>query len=137
MRKIKTIPSFFQSDTLAGHKKQVRWLVKHLGLKHDFFAKVLGTNSSSVNEWLARKRKLDQLQEKKLGTLWHMFLHMLSLMNFDYSRVKELLGAKSATCSNSAIRLPWAGQSIRYYLENGGPKAIDDVNRWITSFRFG
>jgi hypothetical protein len=32
---------------------------------------------------------------------------------------------------------PWAGSSLKTYLETHGPDAMDAVNRWVTSFRFG
>lgn len=137
IKKQKTFPSFFQSDTIGGHKKQVRWLMKHLGLKHEFFAKVIDDTAFIIKDWLAGKAELYLIQERRLGRLWQMFLRMFSLMNYDCFRVKTLIEAKSASIVHPALRLPWSGQSIKYYLENGGSKAIDNVNRWLISFRFG
>ena len=32
---------------------------------------------------------------------------------------------------------PWSTSSLKAYLENRGPEAIAEVNRWLESFRFG
>jgi hypothetical protein len=136
---MQTVPAFFQSHTVDARKEQMVWLEKHLDLKHDFFAKVLNADSPLIGHWLMGKDNLDQVQEERLGRLWWMFLHLFSLMNFEYSRAKELLEAESEQRIPSALpvqHVPWAGRSLRCYLEDWGSIAIDDVNWWLTSFRF-
>jgi hypothetical protein len=69
-----------------------------------------------------------------------MMLHILSFVNFDSGRARRLLehvppaavGARGASQAP-----PWAGSSIKTYLETHGPGATDGVNCWVTSFRLG
>lgn len=133
------VPDFFQSETPSARRAQVDWLEKHLELTDDFFAKVLHVDSALVRGWRGEYGRLDPGQQERLGSLWNLFLHLFSLLNFEYSRVKDLLEAEAAPALPFpvlAAELPWAGRSMRWYLEHCGESAINDITRWVTSLRF-
>src|SRR5262249_12785414 len=75
-----------------------------------------------------------------LQGVWEMVMHVLSFVNFDSARARRLLEHVPPAASRQPVAsqaVPWAGSSIKTYLETHGPDAVDDVNRWVTSFRFG
>ena len=62
-------------------------------------------------------------------------------MNFDVKRLKILIDnqipSEVATGLGPAYSPPWKGSSIHDYLEQQGVAALADVDRWVTSLRFG
>ncbi|ETW97437.1 MAG: hypothetical protein ETSY2_44640 [Candidatus Entotheonella gemina] len=133
------VPDFFQGEDGSARVEQLEWLRKHLSLTDDFFARVLSTDASLITEWRFGCKPLDQTLQKKVERLWRMFLHLFSMLNFDYARTRELLEAEAApipSLSTPNFFLPWAGGSIRGYLESHGEKGVEEVNRWVISFRF-
>lgn len=133
------VPSFFQSETSSARRDQVIWLEENLDLTDDFFAKVLHVDSALIHGWRLEHEQLPLDQQERLGKLWNMFLHLFSLLNFEYSRVKDLLEAEAVPPLSPAVpgaELPWVRSSIRDYLEHFGDNAIYEVNRWVTSLRF-
>jgi hypothetical protein len=68
---------------------------------------------------------------------WDLVLHILSFLNFDTARARQMLAHVAPAPRAGAPALPWAGSSLVTYLEVQGLGALDEVSRWVTSFRFG
>ena len=132
-----SVPDFFQGDTLCARRDQLNWLESHLSLDDEFFAGVLSTDGSSIERLRQNgDHTLDASQEKMLGDLWGMFLHVMSATNFEDELGRKFLTAvavPSSLRSPGIPCVPWAGQSLRTFLEQKGPRAIRDVTAWLTS----
>jgi hypothetical protein len=135
---IQPVPDFFQSFDNAAQLAQVGWLEKTLTLDDNFFARTLDVSPSMLEEWRGHRCFLHPEARERLIDLWSMFLHLFSFLNHDYGQVQTLFESpcRSAHDVKSRQLPPWAGHSIREHLERNSPRAIDDVSRWVTSFRF-
>jgi hypothetical protein len=59
-----------------------------------------------------------------------MALHLLSFLNFEgESDQKPFRHAPPAP--------PWGGSTLQAFLEVGGARAVERVDRWVTGLRFG
>jgi hypothetical protein len=135
------VPDFFQEETTDAIRLQVDWLVRELGVDDSFFAKLLGTNESTISKW--RRNHASDLPEggiESLRALWRTMLHLLSFLNFDQARVRDLFLQKTPVghaSRQSPLIPPWGGDSLRTYLEKSGTNAIEKVDSWVTGLRFG
>jgi len=135
-----SIPDFFQDESEGALRCQVEWQTKHLALGDGFFAKFLREDTRIFCGW---RKDTDALTEAKLNVLrdwWQTVLHLLSFQNFDEEKVRLLLQQVAPTVSKADPSLfapPWSASSMKDFLESYGPDAIQDVNRWVGSFRFG
>jgi hypothetical protein len=132
------VPGFFQADDDAAQVAQVEWLEHKLKLDDRFFANVLDVAPSALDLWRQRKTALNKTGQRRQVELWSMFLHLFSFLDHDYAQVHALLETRCRSSEDVTSRLlpPWAGHSIRDHLEKSSPQAIEDVDRWVTSFRF-
>jgi hypothetical protein len=134
------VPDFFQEDSEDALRSRVRWLETEIGLGSSFFAQLLRTEERTFVGWRERRVVLPRRDLQELREVWDTLLHILSFVNFDCERARRLLEfipVASARGEGASKMPPWAGSSIKTYLQTNGPSAVDDVNRWITSFRFG
>jgi hypothetical protein len=134
------VPDYFQEDSEDALRSRVQWLEAEVGLDDPFFAKLLRTDEETFTRWKERQAALPPGELLALQEVWDMMMHVLSFVNFDSGRARRLLEhvPPAALGPSGASQVqPWTGSSIKTYLEAHGPGAVDDVNRWVTSFRFG
>jgi len=135
-----TFPDFFQEETPDALRSCVDWLEQEIGLDDQFFAKLLKADAPTFSDWRRADGELSQESEGALRQFWHTTLHLLSFLNFDPARVKELFGHVTSECpvdQRSALTPPWSGSSLKEYFEQIGSPAIEKVDCWVTGLRFG
>ena len=129
---------YFQSDTEDAQRHQVAWAKDHLSIDTGFFANFLKVDEVKFSGWMAKHESLHTEQREHLAELWRTILHLMSFMNSDTSRVKQLLRHRVLPEKHSAIRLPkWTGTSMLSFLEREGPPATRVVDEYVIAFRFG
>jgi len=134
------VPDYFQEDSEDALRSRVQWLEAEVSLGDPFFARLLRTDEETFTRWKERRAALPRGELAGLREVWEMMMHVLSFVNFDCDRARRLLEhVPSAASLQLGARQapPWAGSSIKTYLETQGSGGVDDVNRWVTSFRFG
>jgi hypothetical protein len=135
-----SIPDFFQDDSEEALRSQVEWQAEHLGLHDDFFTKLLREDSRTFSGWRRDRDALSRSKENVLRDWWQAILHLLSFQNFDEEKVRALLeqtASRRPRAEPSVFSPPWSESSLKEYLQRRGPDAIEQVNRWVESFRFG
>jgi hypothetical protein len=135
-----TVPDFFQDESEAALHSQVEWQEQHLGLGKEFFAKLLRVDPGLFSSWAKGAGALTRDKVDVLRDWWRTVLHLLSFQNFDGEKARALLERKAAPgprAEQFVFSPPWSGSSLKEYLEDHGPEAIPEVNRWVESFRFG
>jgi hypothetical protein len=135
-----TVPDFFQEETADALRAQADWLAQAVGVEDAFFAKLLGVDEKTFTDWRYGKGALPPGGEDTLRQLWRTMLHVLSFLNFDLARVRELFqhtlpGPRDG--EGSGMTPPWSGASLKAYLEGGGADAIEKLGVWVTGLRFG
>jgi hypothetical protein len=134
------VPDYFQEDSEDALRSRVRWLENEIPLGASFLASVLRTDEKTLARWLERQAALPGEELAGLRQVWDMMMHILSFVNFDASRARQLLkhvAPAAGPLAQAGQTPPWAGSSIKTYLEEHGLRAVDDVSGWVTSFRFG
>lgn len=134
------VPDYFQEDSEDALRSRMQWLEAELGLDDSFFARLLRTDEEAFAQWKEQQADLSRRDLLALGDVWEMMMHVLSFMNFDTGRAQRFLEytpSVAARGKTSNQTPSWAGASIKSHLETRGSVAVDEVNRWITSFRFG
>jgi hypothetical protein len=135
-----TVPDYFQEDSDEALRSRVQWLEAEVSLGVGFFARLLRTDEGTFAQWREHGGALPRAELGVLREVWEMMMHILSFVNFDSGRARRLLehvpsaGSRALGASEAP---PWAGSTIKSYLETHGSRAVDDVSRWVTSFRFG
>ena len=135
-----TVPDFFQEETADALRAQVDWLVHEVGIDSAFFEKLLGADEVTFSRWRAADASLPPDGEETLRDLWRAVLHLLSFLNFDQVRVRDLFQQtmpSSPPGRESALTPPWSGTSLKGYLERAGADGIGKVADWVTGLRFG
>ena len=134
------VPDFFQEETADALRAQVDWLVREVGLDDSFFARLVGTDEGTVSNWRALDGGLPPGGGETLRLLWHTVLHLLSFLNFDRPRVRALFQHTMPARppgEESPLTPPWAGASLKAYLERAGAEGVAKVDGWVTGLRFG
>jgi hypothetical protein len=137
---LQTVPDFFQEETADALRDQVDWLIRQVGVDEGFFQKVLGQSEAVFSPWREGRTPLSEDAQETLRELWRTVLHLLSFLNFEEKRVRELF---EKTMPNSVgevpsgLTPPWRGASLKAYLERAGAKGIKQVAAWVTGLRFG
>jgi hypothetical protein len=134
------VPDYFQEDSEEALRCRVQWLEAEVSLGDPFFARPLRTDQESFTRWRDRRALLTGPELVGLREVWEVMMHIFSFVNFDSGRARRLLEHVPSAAPRQAgagQAPPWAGSSIKTYLETHGPSVVDEVNRWITSFRFG
>ncbi len=134
------IPDFFQDESEEALRSQVEWQSGHLGLEDSFFARLLREDPRIFSGWRRDADALTRGKEDVLRDWWQTVLHLLSFQSFDEEKVRALLEQTAPThlrAEPSVFSPAWSTSSLKEYLENLGPEAIAEVNRWVESFRFG
>jgi hypothetical protein len=135
-----TVPDFFQDESEEALRSQVKWQEQHLGLGEAFFSRLLCEDQRRFSTWEKDADVLTRQQEEVLRDWWRTVLHLLSFQNFDVEKVRALLersAAPGTRARQAVFGPPWSDSSLKAYLEENGPDAIPEVNRWVESFRFG
>ncbi len=135
-----TVPDFFQEETADALRAQVDWLVREVGIDSAFFEKLLGTDEVTFSGWRQSDALLPPDGEETLRDLWGAMLHLLSFLNFDQLRVRDLFQQTMPACPSgkeSALTPPWSGTSLKAYLEQERADGIEKVADWVTGLRFG
>lgn len=134
------VPDFFQDESSDSLRSQADWLVRHIGLDDSFFAKLLDTDDSTIADWRQRGGNLSHPQEEIFRQFWRTILHLLSFLNLDDARLRELFlqsFAARPVARPSTLLPAWSGESLKTYLEREREHGIPQVDRWFTGFRFG
>jgi hypothetical protein len=134
------VPDYFQEDSEDALRSRVRWLETEVSLGDPFFARLLRTDEATFTRWKEHRAALPRRELLGLREVWEMMMHVLSFVNFDSGRARRLLEYVPSTASDqrgASQAPPWAGSSIKNYLQTHGPGGVDNVNRWVTAFRFG
>jgi len=135
------VPDYFQDEGEAAQRSQVKWLEHHMGMGDIFFAGFLHAEESSFRGWREHRESLSLEQQEELRGLWQTMLHLLSFLNFDAKRVRNLLDHEVPSellgVRESPFFPSWKGSSMRAYLEERGTTALAEIDRWVTAFRFG
>jgi len=137
---MRSVPDFFQDESEKALRLQVEWLEKHLGLGDNFFARLLREDQDVFSAWRTKSVALAGDKEAILRDWWRAVLHLLSFQNFDVEKVRRLLEQTSRAhppMEQAAFSPPWLASSLKEHLEIHGRKAIQEVHRWVESFRFG
>jgi len=135
-----TVPDFFQEETKDSLRSRVDWLTSEVGLDDSFFVMLLETDEQTFTNWRLFNADLPPGREDILRRFWHMMLNLLSFLNFDRARVRELfqhaVPARSKD-EESVLAPPWSGMTLKEYLERVGGLAVEKVDSWVTGLRFG
>jgi hypothetical protein len=134
------VPDYFQEDSEEALRLRVRWLEAEVGLGDPFFARLLRTDEVTIMRWREYRAALPPAELSGLREAWEMMMHILSFVNFDSGRARRLLEHVPSDDSRtlaSGQALSWTGSCIKSYLEKNGSRGVNDVSRWVTSFRFG
>jgi hypothetical protein len=135
-----TVPDFFQEETADALRAQVDWLVREVGIDSAFFEKLLGTDEETFSRWRQSEVVLPRDGEETLRELWRAVLHLLSFLNFDPARIRDLFQQTmpfSPVGRVSPLTPPWSGSSLKVYLEWERADGIGKVADWVTGLRFG
>jgi hypothetical protein len=135
-----TVPDFFQEETPAAMRSQVEWLVRELGTDDSFFARLVGTDERTIAGWRVHAADLPPHGEDTLRDFWRTVLHLLSFLNFDLLRIRDLFLREMPGCPSverSPLTPPWCGTSLKAYLERTRGDGIEKVDGWVTGLRFG
>jgi hypothetical protein len=135
-----TVPDFFQEETADALRAQVDWLVREVGIDGAFFEKLLATDGVTFSRWREYDALLPPDEEEILRELWRMVLHLLSFLNVDQARMRDLFHQTmpaSPPGTESPLTPPWRGASLKDYLERARADGITKVAGWVTGLRFG
>jgi hypothetical protein len=134
-----SVPDYFQEETGEALRSQVDWLKREIGLDTPFLVELLATDEQTLTNWRLFKADLPPGREDTLRDFWHTTLHILSFLNFDLDRVRELFQYSVAARSkeeNSPLAPPWSGMTLKEYFERVGRPAVENVDCWVTGLRF-
>jgi hypothetical protein len=120
------VPDFFQDTDEPALLAQVAWMDEELQLPTEFFVRLLRIDSGDWERWRKGEAPLAEPARHSLRSFWRLVLRLLSFQNFDLDRVRTLLHVA-----------PAGQESIRRRLEGPSRDAIEEITRWVTSFRFG
>lgn len=134
------VPDFFRDESDAALRSQAKWLEQSLGLDTAFLAKVLHEKESLIAVW-KQHGDLPPESAAVFQELWRMVLHLLSFYDRDEQRLRHLLGQaidmREKQIASMLLLPPWCGTSLRTFLEVHGLEAVQKINRWLMSVRFG
>jgi hypothetical protein len=137
---MQTYPDFFQKDNPDALQSQVSWLKGELGLNDQFFARVLQVPKIDLAKLEGHTTRLSSRDLSTLHEFSRMVLHILSFLGSDITKVKALFEAPASRDKSaplSPVAPPWAGSTLRSYLEQSGQPAIKAVSNWVACLRFG
>lgn len=137
-----TVPDFFQNEDEESLRSRAQWLDKELGLDTVFLSKVMEMREAKIREWRNKAVHLTLNDQERFSALWYVILHLLSHFNYEPSRVRKLfeeeVSPNVAKMPRHPLSPPWIRySSLKDYMKSCGVEAVNDVNRWITSLRFG
>ena len=131
------VPDFFQLETPEARLQQIEWMIRNLDLDAAFFRGAVGLDLKIRPGLSVAPTPLKTDDIRRLERLWDMVLHLLSVARFDNSMATSVLrDAWRGPSPSAAASVPWAGESIRSYVEKRGEAAVNDVTTWLTSLRF-
>jgi hypothetical protein len=137
---LSTVPDYFQEETEEALREQVSWFIRAVAIDDSFFARLLRLDEGMFASWRSARAPLSSEDEQTLRNFWQLTLHLLSFLNCDEPRLRDLFqqflpAARRGEGSPPAP--PWSGTTLKGFLETGGARAIDQVDGWVTGLRFG
>src|SRR5262245_48742267 len=109
------VPDYFQEDTEEALREQVQWLVREVGLDDSFFAHLLRVDEDTFGDWRSSQASLALEGAQTLRSFWHMTLHLLSFLNCEEGRLRDLLQQPvPARRRGEELPLtpPWSGSTL-------------------------
>ncbi len=94
-------------------------------------------DEADLEAWIDGRGTLPLEGEQALRGFWRMALHLLSFLNFDGARIRELFRHAPPAGEDAPPAPPWGGSTLQSFLEAGGDRAVESVDRWVTGLRFG
>lgn len=144
---IHTVPDYFQEGTEEAMRSQVRWLQSELGIRMEFFPQFLKLDPAEFLAWQEAREPLADSASADLRSLWQTALHLMSFVNFDVRKARQMIeyravdmgnsGHVPECCGSSVFAPPWLGSSIKAHIANHGASGLVDVDRWFSVLRFG
>jgi hypothetical protein len=96
-----------------------------------------GALSSRASRFFASRHWRFYLGEQALRCFWHTALRLLSFLNFEGASVQKLFRHASPAEEDAPPAPPWGGSTLKAFLEAGGTRALERVDRWVAGIRFG
>jgi hypothetical protein len=143
---IEPVPDFFQEETDEALRRQIRWLQESLGINQDFLTRFLHMDGKAIHAWISADAPIAAASKDQLRDLWQTVLHVLSYVNFDPKKARQMLEhqapeAEKMEIGENAAKAPflppWSGYSIKNHVANTGQNGLRDVDRWLSAMRFG
>ncbi len=136
-----TDPEDFQDEDEDYLRSEVEWVERHLGLSNDFFARFLRVEEDSFRDWRLGQAKLPLNREDALRRFEHTVQLLFDVAGMDEQAARTLLEHQVRVEGTGPRRHPhtppWNGSCMKSYLEDGGPDALLDVERWLGILRSG
>ncbi len=134
-----TFASFFHSDTEGDLIDQVEWVEEKLGLSDSFFSRMLQIEEDLFLDWRTGEGTISSDKQACLREFWQAITHILSFLNYDLDSVLSMLehtNNDKIGAIRSVFTPPWAGESMKAYLEAHGLEGVRKVSEWLQSVRF-
>lgn len=132
------VEPFFSEDTNEALLSQVQWFQTRFSVNDDFFVDMLNLEKRTFGSWKYDSGFLSKDKQKLLNEFWEMLMHVMSFYDYDLGLVRLLFqqAGGERTSDVSPLDPPWAGTSLRNYLEKTGPQSIREANQWIQTLRY-
>jgi len=114
----------------------ISWLQTNLSLSDDFFAKVAAVEETDFSKWKQGDLVLEDSKIEGLKALSSALTHMLSFLNFRHDLMITLFEFKSEESKRTPLTPPWAGNSLKQYLQTHGVKGVEKVDLWVQRMRW-
>ncbi|MEK6299388.1 MAG: hypothetical protein AABO41_01600 [Acidobacteriota bacterium] len=132
------VEPFFSEDTNDALLSQVQWFQDRFVVSDDFFVDMLNIEKTTFGSWKYSSGLLSKDKQKLLSEFWEMLMHVMSFYDYDVGLVLLVFRQEGGARESAVSPLcpPWAGTSLRNYLEKTGPQAIREANQWIQTLRY-
>src|SRR5688500_14726583 len=110
----------------------VNWLREHAGAPEDFFVHALRVHRPVFIAWQSGRGELPAGKLNELRNLLRTFRRLMGFFNYDPAPFRVLLhepAALRAGTGPTALTPPWAGSTMRVFIESGGSDAVERVDR--------
>jgi hypothetical protein len=136
-----TVPEDFQDENEDDLRSEVDWVECHLGLSDDFFARFLRVEEDSFRHWRLGQAELPLNRQDALRRFEHTVQLLLEDAGMNAQAARTVLEHQVRVEGTGPRRHPhtppWNGSCMKSYLEDGGPDALPDVERWLEIFLSG
>lgn len=125
------IYNFFQEETEAARRSQVKWSMKVGGFSKRLFENLLGISKSEFRNWLSGKSNLSKDQLQILDLFWDMMIRFISFCS-DEERLRiwiESIPKNGSTDPRVISPFPWIEMKLEDYLIR---EKLDGIGAVIT-----